>query len=75
QHPVLAMLAGRDQIIDNQRTRERLQTFGTRRMTIVEYPFATHTLEFDLHRSDFVNDLIHWLGAATKKKNESCLTA
>ncbi|MCA9063110.1 MAG: alpha/beta fold hydrolase [Planctomycetaceae bacterium] len=61
RHRVLVMLAGRDQIIDNHRTRAALHRFASEDIRVIEYPRARHTLEFDSHRERFVDDLIHWL--------------
>lgn len=59
--PTLLMLAGRDQIIDNSKTRARVATFACRHLTTAEYPESCHTLEFDRHRDRFVSELIAWL--------------
>lgn len=60
-HPVLAMLAGRDQIIDNDATREYLNRLGTSKLTVKEYSEARHTLEFEPNRDAIFSDLIDWL--------------
>jgi alpha-beta hydrolase superfamily lysophospholipase len=68
--PVLLMLAGRDRIIDNAQTRERAKDIAKRvwtgrRLTqdleIIEYPEASHTLEFEPVPDQFISDLIGWL--------------
>lgn len=59
--PVLLMQAGRDQIIDNTATGQLLARFGSQRQTVVRYPDAQHTLEFEPDREQFVNDLVDWL--------------
>lgn len=61
--PVLLMLAGKDQIIDNTATRLYFETFASTERTLIEYPEAQHTLEFEPHRHRFVDDLLNWLGA------------
>jgi alpha-beta hydrolase superfamily lysophospholipase len=59
--PVLLLLAERDRIIDNQRTRAFVERFaGTDRM-IVEYPDASHTLEFEPEPDAFIGDVRRWL--------------
>lgn len=59
--PVLLMLAGRDRIVDNDATRRLVASFGAEEKTVVEYPAACHTLEFEPDRERFVTDLIDWL--------------
>jgi alpha-beta hydrolase superfamily lysophospholipase len=54
-------LAERDRIIDNQRTRAFVERFaGTDRM-IIEYPDASHTLEFEPEPDGFIGDVRRWL--------------
>ncbi len=60
-HPTLLMLAGRDQVIDNSKTKQVARSFSTRRLTTVCYPDAQHTLEFESVRDKFVSDLVSWL--------------
>lgn len=60
-HPTLLMLAGKDQIVNNQQTKKQVTAFGSNRVTTIEYPDAAHTLEFDSNREVFVRDLITWL--------------
>lgn len=60
--PTLLLLAGRDRIIRNDRTRR----FVRRRVRhgdvrIVEYPNAHHTLEFEPNGPPFYSDLLDWL--------------
>jgi alpha-beta hydrolase superfamily lysophospholipase len=59
--PLLAMLAGRDEITDNEATKRYLSKFTASRSTVIEYPAARHTLEFEPDREKFVNDLVGWL--------------
>jgi alpha-beta hydrolase superfamily lysophospholipase len=63
--PTLLMLAGRDGIVDNQATRQFVQTFGTSRKTVIEYPEARHTLEFEAGRERVFSDLAAWLDGIT----------
>jgi len=60
-HPTLLMMAGNDQIIDNNATRQLVARFGSERLTTIRYPDAQHTLEFEPNREIFVADLIEWL--------------
>jgi alpha-beta hydrolase superfamily lysophospholipase len=59
--PVLLQLAGQDRIIDNARTRAFVERFPTSETTILEYPRAHHTLEFEPPDHPFLADLITWL--------------
>ncbi|TXT27796.1 MAG: alpha/beta hydrolase fold protein, partial [Planctomycetota bacterium] len=59
--PTLLMLAGRDQIIDNEATKIWAARLGTDKVTLQEYPDARHTLEFEPQPDRFVNDLLKWL--------------
>jgi alpha-beta hydrolase superfamily lysophospholipase len=63
QIPVLLMLAGRDRIIDNDRTRELVRSCRSVQRTEIVYPDASHTLEFEPNHADFCSDLLHWLDA------------
>jgi alpha-beta hydrolase superfamily lysophospholipase len=59
--PVLVLLAGRDRIIDNARTRHFVDRFAAADREIIEYPDAHHTLEFEPDPDRFVADLQRWL--------------
>lgn len=59
--PLLLMLAGRDQIIDNAATRALIAKAPSQRRTVLEYSDARHTLEFEPHPRQYVDDLIAWL--------------
>lgn len=56
--PVHLMLAGRDRIIDNARSRKWLKGLGRSTQRLTEYPQAQHTLEFERAPSSFLDDLI-----------------
>lgn len=60
--PVLMMLAGRDQMIDNRANRAYLQRLTQARTRLIEYPDARHTLEFEPNPDRFIDDLLGWLG-------------
>jgi alpha-beta hydrolase superfamily lysophospholipase len=62
--PVLLMLAGRDRIIDNARTRAFVDRLAPGGVEVIEYPDAHHTLEFE-PGMPFVADLLAWLGRVT----------
>jgi alpha-beta hydrolase superfamily lysophospholipase len=57
----LLMLAGRDQIIDNDRTRRRVRRLCRGDQQVIVYPYAQHTLEFEPNRDEFIGDLLRWL--------------
>lgn len=59
--PTLLMLAGRDRIIDNAATKAYFARLGSSDRTLVEYPEAAHTLEFEPNRDEFVDALLDWL--------------
>jgi len=59
--PVLLLLAGQDRIIDNARTRRFVESFTAPDKTIIEYPEAHHTLEFEPRPHRYLDDLIGWL--------------
>jgi alpha-beta hydrolase superfamily lysophospholipase len=62
--PTLLMLAGRDDIIDNETTKERLAAPSHPERTLIEYPAARHTLEFEPDPEPFIADLLSWLSSA-----------
>jgi alpha-beta hydrolase superfamily lysophospholipase len=59
--PTLLMLAGRDRILDNTRTRAFVERFAGPK-EVIEYPEAHHTLEFEPDPDRFLGDLLGWLG-------------
>jgi len=61
RQPALLMLAGRDRIVDNGRTRAYFERLASRDRTILEYAEAHHTLEFEPDPSRYARDLIGWL--------------
>lgn len=64
--PVLLMLAERDRIIDNAKTRRFVESFASADKEIIEYAGAHHTLEFEPEPDRFIGDLINWLDRHTK---------
>ena len=60
--PVFLALAERDRIIDNRATRALVERFPAARRRIVEYPGASHTLEFEPDPGPFFRDLVAWIG-------------
>jgi acylglycerol lipase len=64
--PVLLMLAGRDRIIDNSAMKQFFGTIASGAKTLVEFPEAAHTLEFEPCFEEYVQKLLTWLEAQTK---------
>jgi acylglycerol lipase len=62
--PVRMVLAGDDKIIDNSRTAELFQRFGSADRSLVEYPGCQHTLEFEPNREQIFDELIESLKLA-----------
>ena len=59
--PILVMLAEKDRIIDNVRTRRFIERFSSPDKKIIEYLGAHHTLEFEPDPEVYLNDLLTWL--------------
>ena len=55
------MLAGRDRIVDNDRTRAFVARLASADTTTIEYPEAHHTLEFEPDPGQYARDLISWI--------------
>jgi acylglycerol lipase len=72
--PVLLLLAGRDRIIDNARTRRFVESFATPDKAIIEYPEAHHTLEFEPRPHRYLDDVIGWLERQTTNKKPQATT-
>jgi alpha-beta hydrolase superfamily lysophospholipase len=72
--PVLLLLAGHDRIIDNSRTRRLFDRIPFADKTVLEYPAAHHTLEFEPEPDSFIDDIAGWLrrvagaGSATPRR-------
>jgi alpha-beta hydrolase superfamily lysophospholipase len=65
--PTLLMLAGKDRIIANPPTRACVERFATSDRTILEYPAAHHTFEFEPAPEPIIDDLIRWLDGQLRK--------
>ncbi len=59
--PVLLQLAGRERVVDNARVRRFAESFASTDKTVIEYPEASHTLEFEPRPHRSLDDLIDWL--------------
>jgi acylglycerol lipase len=58
--PVLLFLAGQDRIIDNSGVLEMLNRGNTDKLTVIDYPDQTHSVQFDAP-ARLVLDMDHWL--------------
>jgi alpha-beta hydrolase superfamily lysophospholipase len=65
--PLLLMLAGRDRIVNNRRTRAYFFHTTTAQRTLVEYPNAAHTLEFEPDPAPYFADLAEWIGLTASR--------
>ena len=59
--PSLLLLAGRDQVIDNAKTRRFALRFASRSNRVIDYADAHHTLEFERNECEFVGDVVGWV--------------
>jgi len=57
------LLAGRDRIIENEKTSEWLRALPSPDRQITQYPDAHHTLEFESDPTSFFKDLCDWIVA------------
>ena len=58
--PTLLFLAGQDRIIDNTGVIETLNRGNSNKLTIIDYPEQTHSVQFD-DPDRLVQDMDHWL--------------
>ena len=65
--PLLLMLAGRDRIIDNRRVLAFYERVPGDRKTVIEYPNAAHTLEFETDPRRYFTDLAGWICDAASR--------
>jgi alpha-beta hydrolase superfamily lysophospholipase len=60
--PILLQLAGRDRIIDTGRTRAFLPRLNrAQSITVIDYPEAQHTLEFEPPGHPWERDALDWI--------------
>jgi alpha-beta hydrolase superfamily lysophospholipase len=59
--PTLLMLAGRERIVNNERTRAFFAEIAAVDKQCIEYATAAHTLEFEPDPSRYLNDLYAWI--------------
>jgi len=65
--PTLMVLSGRDRIVDNRRCKAYLSHSGAVHKTLIEYPNAAHTVEFDPAPERYFWDLAEWIGTTIAK--------
>lgn len=65
--PVLLLLASEDHIIRNEPTRAFVERFPARDKSVIEYPGAHHTLEFEPNPDPFIGDIRTWLDCHLEK--------
>jgi acylglycerol lipase len=65
--PMLMMLAGEDQILDNEMCRQFFSQVAGSRKTLIEYPAAAHTLEFEHDSGVYFADLTDWISQIAQK--------
>ncbi|MCX6357974.1 MAG: alpha/beta fold hydrolase [Candidatus Aureabacteria bacterium] len=63
--PVLLLLSGRDEIVNNAATAKLISSCATGDTQVKTYPAARHTLEFDRCRGEYFEDLVRWFDAHT----------
>lgn len=66
--PVLMMLAGRDEIIDNRASARFFLEMAAARKRLVDFPAARHTLEFEPNRDEFIRELQAWLNECARPR-------
>jgi alpha-beta hydrolase superfamily lysophospholipase len=59
--PLVMVLAGRDRIVNNRRTRRYFGRASSMRKLLIEYPHAAHTLEFEPDPTAYFRDLAAWI--------------
>ncbi|MSR31673.1 MAG: alpha/beta fold hydrolase [Gemmataceae bacterium] len=63
--PVLLLLAEKDRIIDNEKTKRFVKKFAPESLQTQLYSGASHTLEFEPEPRQFLSDILGWLDRAT----------
>lgn len=59
--PMHLMLAGRDRIIDNEKTKAWFRSLPSPDRRVTEYPEGSHTLEFERDANPFFEDMVNWM--------------
>ncbi len=65
--PVLLLLAGQDRIINNAKTRRFARRMRRAETTVIEYPYAHHTLEFEANGPAHLDHLLTWLATVPRR--------
>ncbi len=68
--PSLMVLAGRDRIVDNPRTKNYFTRIASKDKTLLEYSNSAHTLEFESDVEQYIEDLAAWLRHQTGKSRQ-----
>jgi alpha-beta hydrolase superfamily lysophospholipase len=68
--PTLMMLAGRDRIVDNRRTRQLFDTIPASEKVLHEFGQARHTFEFEPDREEILAVLLAWLETLPPARSE-----
>ena len=59
--PTLAVLAGRERIVNNARVRKFFDQIDCEKKKLIEYASAAHTLEFEPDPNEYFKDLTEWI--------------
>ena len=62
------LLAGRERIVDNARTRVYFERISTADKRCLEYPDAGHTLEFEPDPTRYLADLQAWCARVLRRR-------
>ncbi|MGQ9649108.1 MAG: alpha/beta fold hydrolase [Phycisphaerae bacterium] len=71
--PLKVFLAGRDRIIDNDRTKAFIRSLPWPGRGVVVYPEAHHTIEFEPDPRPFVDDLVDWMSSQAEAESGQVL--
>ncbi len=71
--PMLMLLAEKDRIIDNARTRALVDKLPSLDKHIIEYPGAHHTMEFEPDPEPFIADIVAWLERQVETQSDISL--
>jgi alpha-beta hydrolase superfamily lysophospholipase len=66
--PLLLLLAGRDQIVDNALVKRLFSACKSGGKVIKVYDGARHTLEFDACKREYFDDLVKWLDSHSESR-------
>ena len=66
--PTMLVLAGRDRMIRNERTRQYFSSVAAEDKTLLEYHSAAHTLEFEPDPEPYFDDLADWVARVVRHR-------